>query len=223
MTYVPIMSTIVPIMGTYDSAVPAGIASALFGRTRYSVLSLLFINYEDSFYVREIIEALGLGRGAVQRELARLHQAGLIIRSKRGNQVLYQANRDSPVFGEIRSLMVKTAGISDVISSALSDLEDKIKVAFIYGSFAEGTDTAASDVDLVVIGSATLREVASALHGAQGVIGREINPVTYKDAEFRDKLAERHHFVRSVFAAPKIFLVGNEDELKGLAGKGMAD
>ncbi len=210
-------------MGTSKDMAKPSLASALFGKTRYSVLSLLFVNDERSFYLREIIRALGLGRGTVQRELAQLCEAGLILRSRRGNQVFYRANRESPIFHELRSLMVKTAGVSDIIKVALSHLQDKISVAFIFGSLAEGKDTAASDVDLVVIGSVSLSEVVSALQDAQGAIGREINPVVYGTGEFCRRLGEKQHFVNSVYEAPKIFVIGDERELKRLAEKGMAD
>jgi len=216
------MGTIVPIMGTNNETETSSLASALFGRTRLSILSLLFINEEGSFYLREIMRTIGQGRGSVQRELARLTDAGLILRSVRGNQVFFQANRDSPIFSELRSLLVKTAGIADVIRASLSDLQDKIKVAFIYGSFAQGTDTAMSDVDLMSIGNISLREVVSKLAGAQASIGREINPVTYSIGEFHEKFLADHHFVKSVYRAPKIFLIGSENELKRLAEEGVA-
>jgi len=216
------MGTIVLIMGTINEPMTSSLASALFNKTRLSILSLLFVNDERSFYLREVIRTLGRGRGSVQRELAQLSTAGLILRSIRGNQVVYQANKDSPIFPELRSLMVKTAGIADIIRSALSDLQDKIDVAFIYGSFTEGTDTAMSDVDLFLIGEISLREIVSALQDAQKTVGREINPITYGVAEWREKLMAGHHFVNSVYKDSKIFLIGDADELKGLAEEGLA-
>lgn len=220
---VPYRGTIVPIMGTYKEPEITSLASALFGGTRLSLLSLLFINDDESFYLREIMRILGKGRGSVQRELANLTDAGVALRFKRGNQVFYQANRESPIFSELKALLVKTAGIADVIRASLSDLEDKIRVAFIYGSFAEGTDTAQSDVDIFVIGDVSLREVVSRMQDAQAIIGREINPATYSTGEFREKLQAGHHFVSSIYGVSKVFLIGNEDELKGLAEEEMAD
>jgi DNA-binding transcriptional ArsR family regulator len=220
---VPFKGTIVPIMGINNEPKISRLASALFSGTRLSILSLLFINDNESFYLREIMRILGKGRGSVQRELANLTDAGLILRSERGNQVFYQANKDSPVFSELKTLLVKTAGIADVVRASLSDLEDKIRVAFIYGSFADGTDTAESDVDVFLIGDISLREVVSRLQDAQATIGREINPATYSTGEFREKLQAGHHFVSSIYGTSKIFLIGNEDELKGLAEKEMVD
>ncbi len=208
-------------MGT-SNVMGSRLSSALFNKTRYSVLSLLFVNDDNSFYLREIIAELGLGRGAVQRELAQLCEVGLVLRSRRGNQVFYQANKESPIFPELKSLMVKTAGVSDTIKAALSPLEDNIKLAFIYGSFAEGKDNATSDIDLLIVGSVTMRKLVSALQGAQRTLGREINPAVYGIDEFRRRLAEKHHFVSSVYRARKIYLVGDERGLKGLAEKGLA-
>ena len=210
-------------MGTIEGLPASNLASALFSGTRLSILSLLFINDDELFYLREIVRILGKGRGAVQRELANLTNAALILRSERGNQVFYQANKDSPIFAELKSLLVKTAGVADVIRASLSDLEDKIRVAFIYGSFADGTDTAESDVDIFIVGDISLREVVSRLQDAQAAIGREINPIIYNADEFYEKLQQEHHFVKSVYGTSKIFLIGDEDELEGLAQTGVTD
>ena len=113
-------------------------------------------------------------------------------------------------------MLVKTAGVADVVRASLSDLRDKIKVAFIYGSFVDGTDTAMSDIDLLVIGDVGLRKVVSALQGSQASIGREINPVIYSPSEFREKFKEGHHFVRSIHDTSKLFLIGSENEFKKL-------
>ena len=215
----PITGTMVHIMGTIDNT---GIGSALFGKTRRALLGLLFTHDGESFYLREIIRALGLGRGAVQRELARLTGAGLIIRTARGNQVFYQANRQSPVFTELKSLMVKTVGVSDVVRDSLESVSGKIKVAFLYGSIVTGTDTAASDIDLVVIGSAGFGDVTEALSAAEDKLGREVNPTVYSVSEFRKKVKEGHHFVTSLRNSPRIIVIGDEDELAGLGWKGLA-
>ncbi|MCG2795901.1 MAG: nucleotidyltransferase domain-containing protein [Actinomycetia bacterium] len=188
----------------------------MFGKTRRALLGLLFTHDEESFYLREIIRTLDLGRGAVQRELARLAGAGLIIRTARGNQVFYQANRQSPVFAELKSLMVKTTGVADVIRDSLEDVSGQIKVAFLHGSIVTGTDTAASDIDLVVIGSASFGDVTEALSAAEDKLGREVNPTVYSVSEFRKKVKEGHHFVASVQNSPRIIVIGDEDELAGL-------
>lgn len=208
------MGTIVPVMGTHDSQ--KEISTALFGKTRRAVLALLFINPERSYYMREIIRELDLGRGAAQRELESLTEAGLLVRSVEGNQVHFKANRNSPVFNELQSIMVKTSGIAEVIKHSLASLSGRIKTAFLYGSIAGGTFTADSDIDLLVIGVAGFKEVVKALAEAQGKLSREINPSVYTEAEFRKKLHSGQQFVNSVLKGPKILVIGDEDELARL-------
>lgn len=157
-----------------------------------------------------------MGQGAVQRELAQLVRAGLVTRTRKGNQVYYQANRKSPVFAEVRSLMVKTVGIADVLRAGLAAVADGIRVAFIYGSVARGDETSESDVDVMVVGDVTFGEVVSALLPAQEALGREVNPSVYPVGEFTVRVASGDHFLRSVLADRKAFLVGGECELREL-------
>jgi len=198
------------------------IGSALFGRTRREVLALFYRRPERSFYLRQVIRSLGIGQGSVQRELARLAGAGLLVRTRVGSQVHYQANAASPVFSELKSLMVKSAGVGDVLREALAPLAEQMQVAFLYGSLARGDGGAESDVDVMVIGDASFGDVVSALQPAQEVIGREVNPSVYSAKEFSAKLRAKHHFLSSVVAASKVFLAGSEHELKRLAKSPMA-
>lgn len=209
------MGTIVPVMGT--SIEHNDISAALFGKTRRAILALLFTNPERSYYMREIIRELGLGRGAVQRELENLTQGGLLVRSVEGNQVHFRANASSPVFNELKLMMVKTAGVAEVIMHSLARLSSRINIAFLYGSIAGGTFTADSDIDLMVIGKAGFKEVVRALADAQVKLNREINPSVYTEAEFRKKLLSGQHFVSSVSKGPRILVIGDEDELARLA------
>jgi len=210
----PKKSTIVPNMSTEQE--PRDLASVLFGKTKKAILALLFTHPEESFYLRQIVRNLGLGQGAVQRELSNLSGAGLIVREVKGNQVYYQANRKSPIFEELKSLMVKTAGVAEVLKGALGELRDKISLAFIYGSMAAGTHRNTSDVDLMIIGQISFKEAVAALRSAQEKLGWEVNPSVYSPQEFEKKLAEGHHFLQSVSASPKIFLIGEDRELTKL-------
>ncbi|MGC8908844.1 MAG: winged helix-turn-helix domain-containing protein, partial [Desulfomonilaceae bacterium] len=139
----------------------------LFGKVRASLLALFFCHSDQSFYFREIDRTLGVGRGAIQRELQNLVDAGLVARWRRGNQVFYRANRDAPLFQDIRSIMVKTAGVADALRRALKPLAPLIHAAFIYGSFARGAENAASDVDVLVVGDVAFAQVVDALADAQ--------------------------------------------------------
>ncbi len=194
-----------------------GIGTTLFGTVRRRVLGLLFREYGRDFYQREIVDAVGCGSGAVQRELGQLAEAGLITREKRGRMVFYQANRQSPVFEELRGLVMKTSGLADVIREALEPDADRIEVAFIYGSMAEGTDDAHSDVDVMVIGDLTRRERAGSFIDTQISLNREVNSVYWSADRLRQKLRDGEHFARAVMRGPKVFVMGDEDELRRLA------
>lgn len=193
--------------------------SGLFSRTRSSLLALLYGHAEESFHLRQLVRTIGGGHGALQRELSHLTNLGLIVRTARGNQVLYQANSQSPVFSEVRGLIAKTVGISDAIRSALAILGAKVEVAFVYGSVARQQEQAQSDVDLMVLGEATFGEVVSALAPAQRTIGREINPRVFPVAEFRSKLKAGNHFLKSIVSGKNLFVIGTRNDLAKLAAK----
>ena len=199
------------------------LGSVLFGKTRRAVLALFYTHPDESFYLRQVIRAVALGQGTVQRELARLVAAGLLLRFSRGNQVYYQVNRASPIFAELKSLMVKTAGVADVLRAALVELRDQIRVAFLYGSMATGTHKVTSDVDLMVIGEVTFGRVVESLHRTQETLEREINSSVYSVEEFRKKLKAGNHFLYSLSHAPKIFLIGDEREFARLGKKRLAN
>lgn len=199
------------------------LAASLFGKTRRAVLSLLYSHADEAFYLRQLARVTEVGLGAVQREVKRLSDSGIIRRTVRGRQVYYQANPDCPIFAELKSLMVKTAGVGDVLRTALAPLADRINVAFIHGSYTRGEERRGSDVDIMVVGDVTFAEVVSALGPAQETLGREINPTVYPPAEFRSKLAARHHFLKTVLRGAKVSLIGDERELARLAKKRLAD
>jgi uncharacterized protein len=192
---------------------------ALFGRTRSALLALLFGHTDESFYLRQLIRAVGAGHGALQREIKQLTDMGLIVRRVQGNQVLYRANKQSPIFPEIKRLITKTAGVHDAIRSALASLEPKIEAAFVYGSVASQREQANSDVDLMVIGKASFSDVVTALAPAQKTLRREINPTVFPISEFRSKFAAGNHFLRKVTTGKKVFVLGSEHELAKLVAK----
>ena len=194
------------------------LSSILFTKTRRSVLSLLYGHTDESFYLRQIVRVTGSGLGPVQRELKQLTDVGIIRRTERGHQVYYQANVASPVFKELKSLITKTAGVAECLQSALSTFSTRITIALVYGSVARGEDNQRSDIDLLVVGNVAFSEVVKALHGAQETLGREINPTVYPVDEFRSRIAEDHYFVRDILSGPKIFVIGDENDLKRLAG-----
>lgn len=200
----------------------AGLADLLFGRTRGAVLALLYGRADQSFYTRQIARAVNASVGAVQRELENLSKVGLIVRKSVGTQVFYQANRDAPIFREMQGIVNKTIGVFSVLRSALHPLARRILVAFVYGSVAREEETAQSDVDLLVVGKATLDEILSLLSTVEKNIGRPINPTVYSVVEFKSKLASGNHFLTAVLKGQKVFLLGDEDELRKVGGVRLA-
>jgi predicted nucleotidyltransferase len=199
-----------------------GLADLLFGQTRGAVLALLYGHADQSFYTRQIAREVDASVGAVQRELENLSKVRLIVRTSVGSQVFYQANRDASIFPEMQGLVKKTIGIFSVLRSALHPLAKQILVAFVYGSVAREEETAQSDVDLIVVGKATLDEVLSRLSTVEKSIGRPINPTVYSVAEFKSKLTTGNHFLTAVLKGHKVFLLGDEDELRKMGGVRMA-
>ncbi len=205
-----------PIMGANLSSSPetVGVADALFGRVRQRVLALLFGRPDRSFYANEIIAWVDAGSGAVQRELARLEVAGLVTVSRVGRQKHYQANKTASIFPELRGIVLKTFGLRDVLLAALSPLEGDIVVAFVFGSTAKGTDTATSDIDLMVVSDRlTYGELFGALEAASEQLARPVNPTIYTSAEFVQRMDEGNPFVREVLGRPRIWLIGEDDAL----------
>lgn len=209
----PILGNTIPNMGTSDQP-STSLADALFSKGQQRVLGVFFSNPERDFYASEIAEREQTGRGALQRELDRLTQSGLVTVSLRGRQKLYRANPESPIFAELRSIVLKTIGVVEIIKTALLPHADRIFNAFIYGSVAKGTDTAVSDVDLMVISDQlSYSELYEILSEAERIVGRKINPTLYSPSEFRAKLADNNHFLKRVMEQSMVMVLGKRDDL----------
>jgi predicted nucleotidyltransferase len=195
-----------------DLHAPSGMANALFSKVRQRVLAVLFGNPSRSFYANEVIALAESGTGAVQRELATLSEAGLLTVRRQGNQKHYQANADAPVFTELRGLVLKTMGLADVLRAALAPLATQITMAFVYGSVAQQQDTAASDVDVLIVSeNLGYADVFSAFENASITLGRTINPTLYTPSEIAKRISNDNAFVTRVLRQPKIWLIGSEE------------
>jgi len=208
-----------PNMGMNIGA-ETGLSSALFSKVRQRVLGLLFGHPQRSFYTSEIVRNVRSGSGAVARELARLQRSGLVSIERIGNQKHYRANPRSPIFEELRSLVLKTVGLTEPLKESLTPYAGKIRTAFVYGSVAKGTDTAQSDIDLMVIGQdLTYADLYAGLQKAEMALRRPINPNFLSPQEWQSKLAQRNSFVARISTQPEIFIFGSEDDLRdGQAG-----
>lgn len=208
---------IIPILGVKNKPRRSrrkSLADALLTRTQQRVLGVLFGQPDRSFYASELIRTAGTGSGAAQRELAKLENSGLVAGRRIGHQKHYQANSASPLFEEVRSLVLKTVGLAEPVREALKPLSSAIRAAFVFGSVAKATDRSTSDIDLMVVSdSLTYGEVFGALERVARVVGREINPTVYSVAEFSKRARSENAFVTRVLEQPKVWIIGSEHDL----------
>lgn len=192
----------------------AQLVDIVSSRVKAELFRLLFGIAGRELHLRELVRQSGLSLGTVQQEVSRLTQIGLLTSRKDGNRVAYRANPDHPLFPELRSLVLKTDGLAGALQPALEI--PGVHLAFVFGSMARAEANAASDVDLMVIGSVGLRRLSGALSGLSERIGREINPHVFTAQEFLERKARGDHFITSVLAAPRLFVKGTEHELAAM-------
>jgi len=190
--------------------------SLLLPEYRRRILELLLLDPTESLHGREIARRTHLPAGATTRELTKLAHAGLLTRTQRGNQQIYQANPACPIFHELAGILLKTSGLAAVLSQALAPVADDIVTSFIFGSTARNQAHATSDIDLMLIGPVRFEHVIEHLWPAQTKLRREINPVVLTVPEFKARAHEA--FLRDVLSRPKIFLKGNDHDLAELGG-----
>jgi len=189
-------------------------ADALFTRTQQRVLGLVFGQPDREFGTVELIKLAGSGSGAVQRELQRLAASGLIACTRVGQQKRYRANHDAPIFEELRSMIEKTAGVPQVLQGALASLQERIRFAALYGSVAKHADSAASDIDLLVVSDdLTLEQTFEALAAAENRLGRRINPTLLTSDEYRKRRRSKQPFLTKVLSGKHVVLIGSEHDV----------
>ena len=229
--FVPILGMIMPNMGIAAKSAKArsrphrshrarekpsasaGLAGALFSKTQRRMLGLLFGQPDRRFYANELIELTGSGSGAVQRELQRLTDSGLVTATKEGSRRYFQANAAAPLFGELRSIVLKTVGAAEPLRAALAPLASQVPLALVYGSVAKGRETASSDLDLLVVSeSLTLEELYAALALAERELSRKISVTLYTSAEYQRRRTEKNSFLTRVLTGERITLIGGTHE-----------
>ncbi len=193
---------------------PLSMVDALFTKTQQSVLAMLFGMPGQSFYTNEVIRRSGGGSGAVQRELSRLVRSGLVTVKRLGSQNHYQANPESPLFKELCSIVDKTVALVEPLKTALIPFAEKIELAFVYGSVAKKSDTAASDIDLMIVSDhLTYADVFQVLEDVSNRLQRRIQPTIYSRAELAKRIQSDNSFIKRVLEQPKIWLIGRENDL----------
>lgn len=188
----------------------------MFSPYRRQVLAVLFLRPDEQFHVRQLERMTGVSAGSLHRELKAMAESGLLLREKIGNQVFYRANTGCSIYEELASIFRKTIGLTSLLQDALSDLGDKIEVAFVFGSMASGRQAAGSDLDICVLGEVSLREVVKALSPIQATLQREINPVVMTPQKFSDLSKKKDRFVTRVLSEPILFVKATRDELAEL-------
>ena len=190
------------------------LAEILSSRVKAEIFRLLFGLSARELHLRELERQSGLAVGTVRQELQRLVRLELVTVRRDGNRVYFRANQEHPLYPEIHSLVLKTAGLVDVLRKALG--REEILVAFVFGSLARAEERAESDVDLMVIGPIALRQVSRRLAAVSAQLGRVVNPHVMTAEEFRRRKAKRDHFLTRVLGSPQIFVIGGNGDLEAM-------
>ena len=193
------------------------LAEILSSKIRAGIFRLLFGTITEELHMREIERRSGYAIGTIQTELKKLLRLDLVKKRKDGNRLYYRANRENSLYPDIRSLVLKTIGLVDILKNTLRE-DSNINIAFVFGSIARHEETAGSDVDLMVIGKLGLRKLTGMLSGVSEQIGREINPHVLSVHKFIKRKTNREHFITQVLEAPKIFIIGNANDLEAMDG-----
>jgi predicted nucleotidyltransferase len=202
-----------PNMGNRDSTL--GISDALFSKVQQRVLALLFGQPDRSFYTSEILRNVNSGVGAVDRELNRLHRCGLVTAERVGNQKHYRANKDAPIFGELRGLLEKTVNVTEPLKKSFERYASGIHSAFVFGSVAKGSDTADSDVDILVIGDdLNYSDLYTAAQEAEQTLKRPVHPLFMSSQDWHRHASDDGSVINKISQSPKLFFIGSENELR---------
>lgn len=193
---------------------PSTLSSILFKDYRRRILNLLLLHPQEQFHVREVARLTGTIAGTTGRELKKLEEAGLLNASRRGNHLLYRANQNCPIFGELASILRKTSGLADVLAKALLPIQDQIHAAFVYGSVASGKAGIHSDVDLCIIGEVLFSEIVNCLYDTQNTLGREINPKCFSLNEWQSQCINPSAFMEELLHKDVINIIGDRDDFR---------
>jgi len=184
-------------------------------KTREKILRLFFSDIEKEYYLRELERILDLPVGNIRRELLNLEKSGLFKRRKKGNLVYYSVNKSSPIFEEFKKIVSKTIGVEGLIRRGLEKIKGT-EIAFIFGSYAKDEADSLSDIDLMIIGSPDENELVAKISKIEKKIGREINYHIFSISDWEKARQEKNSFIENILSQPKIFLIGNQNDLSRL-------
>lgn len=207
----PNLGIIMLIMGI--TMIDQKLSTFLFSKTRRGLLALLYGHPDEAFYINQLMQSTGSGSGAVQRELKLMTEAGIISRDVQGRQVYFRANKNCPIYMELKSIVTKTFGMADILCEELAPLAKKIATAFVYGSIAKGEATDSSDIDLAVVGTVDEMALHKKIARAENRLARQVNYTLLTQHEFRKRRNETGGFMARVLSGPKIMILGFNDEL----------
>ena len=188
----------------------------LFPRARAELIRLLFTDPNRTLHLREIARLSGLALGTIQREVANMRASELILERRDGNRLYFSANTQNPIFTELQNIALKTTGLRSQLVQALNQLEG-IQLAFAYGSFASGNPSPESDIDLFVIGTIGLRQLAPRLSAVADIMNREVNPNVISVDSYTQKIRAHDAYISNVTNGEKLWIIGNDDELRAMA------
>jgi len=177
---------------------------------RVKPLTLFVTNPDTEYYLKGLVRELGVSNNAVRQELDRLERLRVLSSRRQANIRYYRLNRACPIYPELRGLVLKTTGVARVLRECLQDI-GTIELAFIYGSYAQGTEGPASDIDLLVVGHVELGKLRRVLREVERQLGREINETVYDPDEFAELRSRQDGFVQRILAQPRILLMGADD------------
>ena len=192
----------------------SSVLDALFPSVRQELLAATLLSPEKWWYMSELAAHLKISLSSLQRELNSLSASGVLERKQDGRRTYYKAGKDSPVFGDLRDLFLKTAGIAPALQSELKRFGERIRWAAIYGSVARGQEAAESDIDLLIVGDISTSDLLPVLRQLERRFRREVNVKRYSEKEFRDKIRTGDHFLKAVVKGKVESLIGSLDELE---------
>jgi uncharacterized protein len=190
--------------------------SVLFPKTRRAVLAATLMHPERWRFLADLARQIGVPPSSLQREMQSLVEAGILLRRQEGKQVYFKPDPNCPILYELRGIMTKTIGLADVLREALAPFRESIAFAFVYGSIARSEELSESNVDLMIVGDVGLADLSPAIQKAEERLGREVNPTLFSPQEFRKKLEQANHFLKTVVAGEKLFILGRQDDLAGI-------